>query len=167
MLSARLAAIESAHAAGALTDHSLETIRVWLTEPRYAEFAATLGDLVDRAAAAGTTKSAWKDLDDAYWTVIPFGTGGRRGKMFPVGSNAINDRTIGESAQGLADYVRSALPAGTTATCAIAYDTRHRSEHFAKLCAEVLLAAGFRIFFLRGFRSTPELSFAEIGRAHV
>ena len=160
MLSARLAAIESAHAAGALTDHSLHTIRVWLTEPRYAEFAATLGDLVDGAAAAGTAKAAWKDLDDAYWTVIPFGTGGRRGKMFPVGSNAINDRTIGESAQGLADYVRGAIPAGTTPTCAIAYDTRHRSEHFAKLCAEVLLAAGFRIFFLRGYRSTPELSFA-------
>ena len=58
MLSARLAAIESAHAAGALTDHSLETIRVWLTEPRYAEFAATLGDLVDGAAAAGTAKAA-------------------------------------------------------------------------------------------------------------
>ena len=79
MLSARLAAIESAHAAGALTDHSLHTIRVWLTEPRYAEFAATLGALVDGAAAAGTAKAAWKDLDDAYWTVIPFGTGGRRG----------------------------------------------------------------------------------------
>jgi phosphoglucomutase/phosphomannomutase len=91
--------------------------------------------------------------------VIPFGTGGRRGTMYPVGSNAINDRTIGESAQGLADYVRSVVPTGETPTCSIAYDTRHRSEHFAKLCAEVLLAAGFRIFFLRGFRSTPELSF--------
>ena len=92
--------------------------------------------------------------------MIPFGTGGRRGTMHPVGSNAINDRTIGESAQGLADYVNSVLPAGETPTCAIAYDTRHRSEHFARLCTEVLLAAGFRVFFLRGFRSTPELSFA-------
>jgi phosphomannomutase len=92
--------------------------------------------------------------------VIPFGTGGRRGKMYPVGSNAINDRTIGESAQGLADYVKSVLPAGETPTCAIAYDTRHRSEHFAKLCTEVLLASGFEVSFLRGVRSTPELSFA-------
>ena len=47
-----------------------------------------------------------KQLDDVFWTVIPFGTGGRRGKMYPIGSNAINDRTIGESAQGLADYVK-------------------------------------------------------------
>ncbi|MFO0958472.1 MAG: hypothetical protein U0800_13755 [Isosphaeraceae bacterium] len=35
--------------------------------------------------------------------VIEFGTGGRRGKMYPVGTNVLNDRTIGESARGLAD----------------------------------------------------------------
>jgi len=148
---ARLAAIDAARAAGTITDHSARTMRAWLAEPRYAEFAAELASRID----AGL----WKELDDVYWTVIPFGTGGRRGTMYPVGSNAINDRTIGESAQGLADYVRSVTPAGTVPTCSIAYDTRHRSEHFARLCAEVLLAAGFRIFFLRGFRSTPELSF--------
>jgi phosphoglucomutase/phosphomannomutase len=150
--SRRLEALAAARAAGTITDHSAATMQAWLTEPRYAEFAAELGDRIDRGL--------WKELDDAYWTVIPFGTGGRRGTMYPVGSNAINDRTIGESAQGLADYVRSVLPPGETPTCAIAYDTRHRSEHFAKLCTEVLLAAGFRVFFLRGFRSTPELSFA-------
>lgn len=147
----RLAAIDAARAADTITDHSARTMRAWLTEPRYAEFAPDLAARIDAGA--------WKELDDVYWTVIPFGTGGRRGTMYPVGSNAINDRTIGESAQGLADYVRSVIPAGETPTCSIAYDTRHRSEHFAKLCAEVLLAAGFRIFFLRGFRSTPELSF--------
>jgi phosphomannomutase len=156
-LAARLAAIDAAHAAGTITDHSARTMRDWLTQPRYAEFAGELATRIDRAAAEPAT---WKELDDVYWTVIPFGTGGRRGRMYPVGSNAINDRTIGESAQGLADYVRSVMPAGQEPSCAIAYDTRHRSEHFAKLCAEVLLAAGFRIFFLRGFRSTPELSYA-------
>jgi phosphomannomutase len=150
-LARRLDAIDAARAAGTITEHSATTMRDWLTAPRYADFAGELAGLID----AGR----WKELDDAYWTVIPFGTGGRRGKMYPVGSNAINDRTIGESAQGLADYVRSVLPAGETPTCTIAYDTRHRSEHFAKLCTEVLLAAGFKVFFLRGVRSTPELSF--------
>ena len=156
-LAARLAAIDAAHAAGTITEHSAQTMRDWLTQPRYAEFAGELATRIDRAAAE---PAVWKELDDVYWTVIPFGTGGRRGRMYPVGSNAINDRTIGESAQGLADYVRSVMPAGQEPSCAIAYDTRHRSEHFAQLCAEVLLAAGFRIFFLRGFRSTPELSYA-------
>jgi phosphomannomutase len=150
--SRRLAAIDAALAGGSITEHSARTMRDWLTQPRYAEFTDALAERIDRGL--------WKELDDAYWTVIPFGTGGRRGKMYPVGSNAINDRTIGESAQGLADYVRATLGQAATPTCAIAYDTRHRSEHFAKLCTEVLLAAGFRIFFLRGFRSTPELSYA-------
>lgn len=153
----RLAALTAARDAGTITDHSATTMQAWLSEPRYAEFAEELARLIDRAAGE---PAVWKELDDAYWTVIPFGTGGRRGRMYPVGSNAINDRTIGESAQGLADYVTASLPAGSAPTCTIAYDTRHRSEHFARLCTEVLLAAGFKVFFLRGYRSTPELSFA-------
>jgi phosphomannomutase len=157
VLARRLDLVAAARSAGHLTEHSAVTIRDWLTQPRYAEYAADLGGRIDGTAGE---PARWKELDDVYWTVIPFGTGGRRGRMFPVGSNAINDRTIGESAQGLADYVRGVLGPGVEPTCAIAYDTRHRSEHFARLCTEVLLAAGFRVFFLRGFRSTPELSFA-------
>ena len=147
-----LDSIAAARAAGTITEHSAATMRDWLTQPRYGEFAGELAGRIERGL--------WKELDDAFWTVIPFGTGGRRGTMYPVGSNAINDRTIGESAQGLADYVRSTLAPGQTPTCAIAHDTRHRSDHFARLCTEVLLAAGFKVFFLRGVRSTPELSFA-------
>ncbi|HEY3394769.1 MAG TPA: phospho-sugar mutase, partial [Lacipirellulaceae bacterium] len=41
----------------------------------------------------------------------------------------------------------------------IAYDTRHRSQHFAWLCAEIMTAAGFTVYLLEDFRSTPELSF--------
>ncbi len=77
----------------------------------------------------------------------------------PIGTNAINDRTIGESAQGLADYVRQQLGDTASLSCAIAYDTRHRSRHFAELCAGIMVAAGFQVYFLDGFRSTPELSF--------
>lgn len=127
-------------------------IRAWLTEPRYAEYAVEV--------AAHVRDGKWQQLDDVFWTIIPFGTGGRRGKMYPIGSNAINDRTIGESAQGLADYVKDALGRGAALSCAIAYDTRHRSEHFARLCAEIMTAAGFTVYFLQGHRSTPELSFA-------
>ena len=85
--------------------------------------------------------------------------------MYPIGTNAINDRTIGESAQGLADYVKQVHAAGRAGkkparlACAIAYDTRHQSRHFAELCAEVMVAAGFTVYFLDGYRSTPELSF--------
>ncbi len=146
-----LAEVRQAAEAGKITHTALKNIRAWLTEPRYAEYAPEVARLVEQGQ--------WQILDDVFWTVIPFGTGGRRGRMYPVGSNAINDRTIGESAQGLADYVKATVGAGSDLSCAIAYDTRHRSEHFARLCAEIMVAAGFRVCFLQGFRSTPELSF--------
>ena len=77
--------------------------------------------------------------------------------MYPIGSNAINNRTIGESAQGLADYIIEKVPGEHS--CAIAYDTRHNSRQFAELCAGIMVAAGFKVYFLDDYRSTPELSF--------
>ena len=129
-----------------------ENIRAWLTEPRYAEYA----DEVAAHVAAGK----WQELDDVFWTVIPFGTGGRRGKMYPIGSNAINDRTIGESAQGLADYVKDDARHRRAAV------VRDRLRHAASLGAFRPAVCrdhdGGRLhgLFLDGYRSTPELSFA-------
>lgn len=144
-----LAQIERAAAAGKLSPGAVKNLKTWLTDRRYAEYAP---QVIEHIAA-----EKWKRLDDSFWTIIPFGTAGRRGEMYPIGTNAINDRTIGESAQGLADYVKDHLPAPWA--CAIAYDTRHQSRHFAELCAEVMVAAGYKVYFLNGFRSTPELSF--------
>ena len=144
--------LEQALADDKLTDGAAENIRIWLSEPRYAEYAPQVAEHIERGQ--------WQALDDAFWTIIPFGTGGRRGKMYPIGSNAINDRTIGESAQGLAAYVVEHGEGTGPLACAIAYDTRHRSRHFAELCAEVMVANGFTVYFLDGYRSTPELSFA-------
>jgi phosphomannomutase len=143
--------LDLAVAAKKVTPTAAENIKTWLTEPRYGEYAAQVAEHI--------TAGKWKELDDSFWTVIPFGTGGRRGKMYPIGCNMINDRTIGESAQGLATYVlEQKLPPGNL-SCAIAYDTRHNSRHFAELCASIMVANGFNVYFLDDFRSTPELSF--------
>lgn len=147
-----LQALDAAVSAKQITAGAATHIREWLTEPQYAEYADQVAEHI--------TGEKWQELDDAFWTIIPFGTGGRRGKMYPIGSNTINDRTIGESAQGLADYVKQTLDPDAELSCAIARDTRHRSEDFARLCAEIMVAAGFKVYFLRGYRSTPELSFA-------
>ncbi len=146
-----IAALEVAEKSQELSAGAVTNIRTWLTEPRYATYAPeVIGHIARRQ---------WQQLDDVFWTVIPFGTGGRRGRMYPIGSNAINDRTIGESAQGLADYVRQQTSNSASLSCAIAYDTRHQSRHFAELCAGIMVAAGFQVYFLDDYRSTPELSF--------
>jgi len=127
-----------------------DNIRKWLTESRYSTYVP---QVIEHIAA-----EKWQELDDAFWTIIPFGTGGRRGRMYAIGSNAINDRTIGESAQGLAEYVKEHHDGGEL-SCALAYDTRHNSRHFAELCAGIMVAAGFKVYFLDDYRSTPELSY--------
>ena len=144
--------IKSAQNAGKISTGAVDNIRHWLTQTRYIEYLPQVAKHIDEAK--------WQLLDDVFWTIIPFGTGGRRGRMYPIGSNAINDRTIGESARGLAEYVVDQLHDSTiTPSCAIAFDTRHNSLHFARLCAEIMVAAGFRVHFLDQSRSTPELSF--------
>ena len=150
-IEATLSKIEAAAAAGKLSAGAVENLRVWLTDASYAEYV--------RQVTEHVAERRWQELDDAFWTIIPFGTGGRRGRMYPIGSGAINDRTMGESAQGLAEYVKSQQPADKL-SCAIGYDTRRRSRHFAELCAEIMVAAGFQVFFLDGYRSTPALSVA-------
>lgn len=149
--STSLALLETAAQEDKLSPGAVVNLRKWLTEPRYSQYVPEIAEHL--------SQQKWQALDDAFWTVIPFGTGGRRGRMYPIGSNAINDRTIGESAQGLANYVKQQHSGDGELACAIAYDTRHRSRHFAELCASIMVAAGFKVYFLDGYRSTPELSF--------
>ena len=80
--------------------------------------------------------------------------------MYPVGTNVLNERTVAESARGLADYVTSRKGADSPRSCVIARDARHNSEAFANCCAEVLAAAGFTVYLFPEPRSTPLLSFA-------
>ncbi len=143
--------LEAAASQGKLSASAVENIRKWLSEPRYARYAARVAQHI--------AEEEWQRLDDVFWTVIPFGTGGRRGRMYEIGCNAINDRTIGESAQGLADYVKEKRDDEGELSCAIAYDTRNNSRHFAELCAGIMVAAGFKVYFLDDYRSTPALSF--------
>jgi len=136
---------------GKIAGTARENILAWLEQPRYAEYRDSVLEHIH--------DERWQILDDVFWTIIPFGTGGRRGRMYPIGSNAINERTIGESAAGLASYVKQQEPGNGELSCAIAYDTRHNSPEFAALCARIMVAAGFRVYLLDNYRSTPELSF--------
>jgi phosphomannomutase len=148
-----LVAAEQAVSEGKLSESAMANLRLWLTQERYRSYRDAI---IEHVAA-----EKWQQLDDVFWTIIPFGTGGRRGRMYPFGSNAVNERTIGESAQGLASYVLEQSGGETRQLkCAIAYDTRHRSREFAELCASVMVANGFEVYFLDDYRATPQASFA-------
>lgn len=146
-----LARIESAAAEKKLAGSSVENLRRWLTEGQYEPYRAKIHALVE----AGD----WPRLDLLFYEVIPFGTGGRRGLMADLGSATINDRTVAESAHGLASYLQS-TNGGRGGRAVVAHDTRNRSAEFARLTATTLAANGLKVFFFPEHRSTPALSFA-------
>ena len=147
-----LGLLAGAEAEAKVSASAAANIRRWLTEPPFARDRPRLVEDIE----AGR----WAVLDDAFYAVLEFGTGGRRGKRYPVGTNVLNDRTIGESARGLADYVTARKGDQAPRSCVIARDTRHNSPEFAERCARVLAAAGFRVYLFPEPRSTPLLSFA-------
>ena len=130
MISAEEAAgrLAEAEAAGRLSGAAAANIRRWLTEAPFARYRARLagGHRAGIDGPSSTTPSS---------RVLEFGTGGRRGKMYPVGTNVLNERTMAESARGLADYVTAKKGPQAPRSCAIARDTRHHSAEFAELCA--------------------------------
>lgn len=97
-------------------------------------------------------------LEDAFYKDMEFGTGGMRGIM-GVGTNRINQYTLGAATQGLSNYLNSQFE-GEEIKVAIAFDCRHNSKEFASLVADVLSANGIRVYLFEDLRPTPELSFA-------
>lgn len=128
-----------------------KNIEAWLTEPKYAEYKTELEQMI--------TDQRWKDLEDAFFKVIEFGTGGRRGAT-GVGSNRINRVTIGESTQALCQYAKLADTTAPEKGIVIACDTRLSSPELSKYAACVAAANGYKTYIFESFRSTPELSFA-------
>lgn len=134
-----------------LSKASIGNINNWLTEPKYIEYKSELQSMID--------DGKWQELEDAFFKVIDFGTGGRRG-MTGLGSNRINRVTIGESAQALCIYSKSLDEYAPEKGVVIAYDTRLSSPELSRYTAQVCAANGFKTYIFDSFRSTPELSFA-------
>jgi len=134
-----------------LSPDAVKNITDWLTQPKYAEYKDELGHML--------AEERWKDLEDAFFKVVEFGTAGRRGTT-GVGSNRINRVTIGESAQALCEYVKSFDQTAPEKGIVIAYDTRLSSPELSRYVAQVCAANGFKTYIFDSFRSTPELSFA-------
>ncbi|HUI91484.1 MAG TPA: phospho-sugar mutase [Chitinivibrionales bacterium] len=99
----------------------------------------------------------YAELSDRFYTELEFGTGGIRG-VIGGGYNRLNSFIIQKTTQGLANYIKKAVPA-EKASVAIAYDSRRFSPEFALDAARVLCANGITTHLYTSLRSTPQLSF--------
>lgn len=100
-----------------------------------------------------------EEKNDAFYTLIEFGTAGMRGLLGP-GTNRINIHTIRKATQGYANYIIATGKEACEKGIAIGYDNRHMSRELAFDCADLLAKNNIRSYVFESLRPTPELSFA-------
>ncbi len=120
---------------------------------------------------------------DAFWQVLPFGTGGRRGRV-GYGSNRLNPTTIAMTVQGHSQYLKTAFPDREELSVVVANDVRQfndiagvynflgkehpligvSSRSLARLACEIYAGNGITAYYAepgveKAVLTTPELSF--------
>ena len=98
-----------------------------------------------------------KEQEERFYTELEFGTAGLRG-IIGAGTNRMNVHVVRRATQGLADYLNT-IEGAKERGVAIAYDSRHMSDVFAKETALVLAENGIKAFLYSTLHSVPQLSF--------
>ena len=116
-------------------------------------FANATAD-ADVAAELKTLDDA--KVEDAFYRDLAFGTGGLRG-VIGAGTNRMNIYTVAKASQGLADYLKKNF---AEPSVAIGYDSRIKSDVFAKVAAGVFAANGVKVNIWPVLMPVPTVSFA-------
>lgn len=111
---------------------------------------------IDLKEELNTIKGDEKEIYERFWKNLEFGTGGLRG-IIGAGTNRMNVYTVSQTTQGLADYLNINFESPSVA---IAYDSRIKSNIFAKEAACVLAANNVSVYIYEELMPTPMLSFA-------
>ena len=98
------------------------------------------------------------EILDRFYRSLEFGTGGLRG-VIGAGTNRMNIYTVAQATQGLANYLNEAFDEPSVA---IGYDSRIKSDLFAKTAAGVLAANGIKVYIFDELMPTPMISYAVI-----
>ena len=95
-------------------------------------------------------------IEDAFYRDLTFGTGGLRG-VIGAGTNRMNIYTVAKASQGLADFLNKNFEKPSVA---IGYDSRIKSDVFARVAAAVFAANGVRVNIWPVLMPVPTVSFA-------
>ena len=97
-----------------------------------------------------------KEIEDRFYTDLAFGAAGLRG-VLGMGANRMNIYNVRRATKGLAQYLiaQNLQDAGV----AIAYDSRIKSDVFAKETALTLAANGVKAYLFESLRPVPVLSY--------
>ena len=123
---------------------------------KYQEWLAHMLEDPDLTAELQAVKDDPEAINDRFYRDLEFGTGGLRG-VIGAGTNRMNIYTVRKATQGLADHINQTCKNGSVA---ISYDSRHKSDVFAKEVARVCAANGVKAYLYPQLMPTPMLSFA-------
>ena len=123
------------------------------TYNRWVERATLDKDLIPELLSI---KNNPDEISERFYKSLEFGTAGLRG-IIGAGTNRMNVYTVGVATQGLSDYLNSTTK---NPKVAIAYDSRIKSELFAKHAASIFAANGIYVYIYPELAPTPMLSFA-------
>ena len=98
-------------------------------------------------------------IEYAFGAELEFGTAGMRG-IIGYGTNKMNIYTVKRATQGLAEFIKTLGETAMARGVAISYDTRYKSDEFARAAAEVLAANGIKAYLFDDVHPVPMLSFA-------
>lgn len=99
------------------------------------------------------------EIKERFIKDLEFGTGGLRG-IIGAGDNRMNIYTVKKATQGLCEDIKNKGEEYMKRGVVIAYDSRHKSDEFAKESALTLAANGIKAYLFESLRPTPVLSFA-------
>ncbi len=97
-----------------------------------------------------------KEIYERFYTELVFGTGGLRG-ILGAGSNRMNIYVVRRATQGICDWLKAG---GGKLCAAVSYDSRNKSQLFAKETASVFAANGIKVYIYDALAPTPLLSWA-------
>ena len=100
-----------------------------------------------------------KELEYRFGGEMEFGTAGMRG-LIGYGINMMNIYTVMRATQGLSEWVKSLGKEAKERGVVISYDTRRKSEEFAKAAAGVLAKNGIKAYLFDDVHPVPMLSYA-------
>lgn len=118
---------------------------------RWCQLAVADADVAAELKAMDDAK-----MEDAFYRDLAFGTGGLRG-VIGAGTNRMNIYTVAKASQGLANYLNQTAE---TPSVAIGYDSRIKSQLFARVATQVFAANGVKVHIWPRLLPVPTVSYA-------
>ena len=117
------------------------------------EYRRWLAHVTDRELLHELRSMDAAAIEDAFYRDLAFGTGGLRGTI-GAGANRMNIHVVARASQGLANWL------GEGKSVVIGYDTRIKSDLFARTAAGVFAANGIRVRLWPEPLPVPTVSYA-------